>query len=170
MPARKKIAEPAPVNLLDMDAAARRRLSAPGLRTFVRIAERWGLSEEERLRVLGRPGRSTYHVWISKAREERELTLPFDALLRISAVLGIHKAIGIIFARRDEAALWLRSPNAGILFGGQRPVDLLTSGSQDHLMLLRRHLDAWRGGTFSAPRAEFDATAPAITDQDIVFI
>jgi len=170
MPARRNIAEPAPVNLLDIDAAARRRLSGPGLRTFVRIAEQWGFSEQERLRVLGRPGRSTYHLWIAKARAGRDLALPFDALLRISAVLGIHKALEIIFARQDEAARWLRSPNAGILFGDQRPVDLLTSGSQDHLMLLRRHLDAWRGGTFSAPRPDFDATAPVVTDGDIVFV
>ena len=170
MPARRKNAEPAPVNVLDMNATARRRLSAPGLRTFIRIAERWSLSEEKRLRILGHPGRSTYHVWIGKARSRRDLALPFDTLLRISAVLGIHQALDIIFARHDEAARWLRSPNAGLMFGGQRPVDLLTSGSQDHLMLLRRHLDAWPDGTFPAPSPNFDATVSVIADQDIVFV
>ncbi|HEY0420313.1 MAG TPA: antitoxin Xre-like helix-turn-helix domain-containing protein, partial [Acetobacteraceae bacterium] len=41
----------------------RRRLSGPGMRTFLNIADLWGLSEAERLRVLGFPGRSTYHGW-----------------------------------------------------------------------------------------------------------
>jgi hypothetical protein len=170
MPARRKVAEPDSISLVNIDAATRRRVSAPGLRTFVRIADQWGLSEAERLRVLGHPGRSTYHVWIAKARDGREVSLPFDALFRISAVLGIHKALEIIFVRQDEAVRWLRSANAGLMFGGQRPFDLLTSGSQDHLMLLRRHLDAWRGGTFSAPRSDFDSAAPAIADHDIVFV
>ena len=39
--------------------ANRRRLSAPALRTFVTIADLWGLTEEQRLLVLGFPARST---------------------------------------------------------------------------------------------------------------
>ena len=38
----------------------RRRLSAPGLRTFLTIADLWGLDERQRLLVLGLPSRSTY--------------------------------------------------------------------------------------------------------------
>ncbi len=104
------------------DAATRRRLSGPALRTFVAIAERWHLGEAERLRILGQPGRSTYYAWLDKAR------------------------------RGEAVAL---------------PLDLVTSGTQDGLMLVRRHLDAWRGGNFSAPSSD---AGPPLRDDDIVIV
>jgi hypothetical protein len=48
----------------------------------------------------------------------------------------------------DEDA-WLKKPHDAPVFGGQPPLNLLTSG----LMLVRRYLDAWRGGVFAAPNA-----------------
>ena len=54
-------AEPGPDRLdpRRLSPANRRRLSAPGLRTFLAIADLWGLTEEERRLVLGLPARST---------------------------------------------------------------------------------------------------------------
>lgn len=151
------------------DAAERRRLSGPAMRTFLRIADRWGLGEAERLRVLGLPGRSTYYGWVDKARRERTLALNLDVLLRISAVLGIHKALRIVFVHDREVKAWLLAANRGPSFGGQRPIDLITSGTQDGLLAVRRHLDAWRGGPFAAPNA-LDEVAEPLTDADIVIV
>src|SRR3979409_2221691 len=78
--------------------ANRRRLSAPALRTFLAIVDLWGLTEEQRLLVLGYPSRSTYHNWCKQAREHGTFTLDVDVLTRISAVFGIHQALGILFA------------------------------------------------------------------------
>ena len=50
------------------DPANRRRLSPPALRTFLAIADLWGLTEEQRRLVLGYPSRSTYHSWCRRAR------------------------------------------------------------------------------------------------------
>ena len=50
-------------------APNRKRLSAPALRTFLAIADLWGLTEEQRLLILGYPSRSTYHNWCRQARE-----------------------------------------------------------------------------------------------------
>ena len=133
------------------DGAARARLSGPGLRTFLNIAALWQLSERERLLLLGSPARSTYHNWVAKAQAGTRITLPLDTLLRISAVLGIHKALRILFADSTRALQWLRSENAAPLFGGQRPIDLLLSGTQVGPLELRRFLDAWRGGVFATP-------------------
>src|ERR1700682_3680042 len=72
--------------------ANRRRLSGPGLRTFLAIADLWGLTEEQRRLVLGLRARSTYRNWVKMVREHRDLTLGVDVLIRISAVLGIHQA------------------------------------------------------------------------------
>jgi Protein of unknown function (DUF2384) len=146
--------------------ANREKLSAPGLRAFLGIAGLWGLTEQERLLVLGLPARSTYHAWVRAAKGGGRITLPVDTLLRISAVLGIHKALRILFATDAEAVAWLRGPHAALPFAGQAPLALVIGGTQDGLMAVRRFLDAARGGLFMPPNA---ADAPPLADADIVF-
>ena len=149
--------------------ANRRRLSGPGMRAFLGIADLWGLSEAQRLLVLGLPARSTYHAWARAARGGAGVTLPVDTLLRISAVLGIHKALRILFPTEAEAAAWLRGAHAAAPFGGQAPLALVTGGTQDGLMAVRRFLDAARGGLFMAPNAA-DRDAAPLTDADITIV
>lgn len=134
-------------------AANRRRLSAPALRTFLAIADLWKLSEEERRLVLGYPSRSTYHHWAKLAREHGAFTLDVDTLTRLSAVLGIHQALGVLFETEAAAVAWLRDPNAALVFGGQPPLRLVTSGTLDSLLTVRRFLDALRGGGAIEPNA-----------------
>jgi len=149
--------------------ANRRVLSGPGLRAFVAIADRWGLSEADRLLVLGLPAHSTYHGWVKAARQQQDITLPVDTLLRISAVLGIHKALGILFQTEREGIEWLRGPHAALVFAGRPPIELATSCTQDGLLTLRRFLDAARGGLYMTPNAA-DIDFRPLTDDDIVFV
>lgn len=139
------------------------------MRTFLAIADLWTLSEEERLLVLGLPSRSTYYAWVKAARAQHDLTLAADTLIRISAVLGIHKALTILFKTERESVEWLRGPHGAMPFGGQAPIQLVTGGTQDGLMAVRRFLDAARGGLFMAPNAA-DQNALPLTDDDIVFV
>ena len=148
---------------------ARARLGAPALRTFAAIAERWRLSEAQRLSILGFPGRSTYHYWLAKARDQKRVLLPVDTLLRLSALLGIHKNLRILFSREEDGDAWLKKPHDAVVFGGQPPLSLVTSGTQDGLMLVRRYLDAWRGGVFAAPNAA-DRNFTPYSDDDIVIV
>jgi hypothetical protein len=151
------------------DAQSRERLGGPGLRSFAAIAELWGLSEAQRLSVLGFPGRSTYHHWLARAKAAKKLLLPVDTLLRISAVLGIHKDLRILFARAEDEQAWLSKPHDAVVFGGQPPLALVVSGTQDGLLLVRRYLDAWRGGVFAAPNAADEDFSP-YSDEDIVLV
>jgi hypothetical protein len=148
--------------------AERKRLSGPGLRTFVAIADLWGLGEQDRLSVLGEPARSTYYSWLKSAQLHDDITLSVDTLLRISAVLGIHKALKILFASEREGVEWLRGPHAATVFGGRPPLALVTCGTQDGLMTVRRFLDAARGGTYMEPNAA-DVEFTPYTDDDLVF-
>ncbi|TWB56141.1 uncharacterized protein DUF2384 [Nitrospirillum viridazoti] len=154
----------------DLTIADVRRISGPGMRTFLAIADRWGLTAGERLNVLGKPGQSAYRRWATRVLSGAELTLPIDTLLRISAVLGVHQALRTIFARDDDGTRWLKSPNSGPLFGGQAPLALLTNATQDGILIVRRHLDAWRGGLFAAPVPGFDDLVSPIASDDLLFL
>lgn len=147
--------------------ANRRRLSAPALRSFLAIADLWGLCEEERRLVLGYPSRSTYHHWAKLAREHHDITLDVDVLMRLSAVFGIHQALGVLHAHEHDAVAWLRNPHDGIVFGGKPPLTLITSGAQDGILLVRRFLDAARGGQYMEPN-RIDAGFTPYTQTDIV--
>lgn len=148
--------------------ANRRRLSGPAFRTFLAIADLWKLSEEQRRLVLGYPSRSTYHNWAKLTREHGEFTLDVDVLTRISAVFGIHQALGILFNTEADGVAWLRGPHAAPVFGGQPPLGLVTAGSLDSLMAVRRFLDAARGGLYMAPNS-LDAAFTPYEDSEIVF-
>src|SRR3954451_6739079 len=87
---------PPHLDQMRFEPANRRRLSAPGMRTFLALADLWRLTEQDRLRVLGYPARSTYHKWAKQAREHDDFTLDADVLTRISAILGIYGALRIL--------------------------------------------------------------------------
>jgi hypothetical protein len=148
--------------------ANRKRLSPPALRTFLAIADLWGLTEEQRFLVLGHPPRSTYYHWCKLARGHGTFTLDVDTLTRISAVFGIHQALGILFPTEQLGIEWLRDPHKATVFGGRPPLDLVTSGSQDGLLTVRRFLDGARGGLYMQPNAIDEAFTP-YNDSEIVF-
>jgi uncharacterized protein (DUF2384 family) len=148
--------------------ANRKRVSAPGMRTFLTIADLWELNETQRLLILGCPARSTFHKWAKTAREHGDLTLDVDTLTRISAVLGIHQALGVLHGSEGEGLAWLRAPHGATLFGRRRPLDLVTSGTQDGLMAVRRFLDAARGGVYMEPIAALDRNFEPYRDEDLV--
>ncbi len=156
------------LNSLRFAPANRRRLSGSAFRTFLAIADLWKLSEEQRRLILGYPSRSTYHNWAKLAREHGAFTLDVDVLVRISAIFGIHQALGILHASEAEGIAWLKRPHEASLFGGQPPLTLITSGTQDGLMAVRRFLDAARGGFYMPPNA-LDAAFTPYEDGEIVF-
>lgn len=159
---------PGQIDVSRFSPANRRRLSPPALRTFLAIADLWGLTEEQRRLTLGYPSRSTYHNWCKQAREHGAFTLDLDVLMRISAMLGIHQALGILFAEERLGVDWLRTPHYATVFGGQSPLALATSGTQDGLLTVRRFLDGARGGLYMQPNAIDEAFTP-YDESEIVF-
>ena len=129
------LAHPAP-------AIDRRGLSGPGLRAFFRIAEQWGLSVEEQMRLLGLAARSTYFKW----KKDPNVTLSRDTLERISYILGIYKALQILLPDPRAADEWVKRPNTAAPFGGRSALDRMLSGQVADLFIVRQYLDAQRGG------------------------
>ena len=119
----------------------RRRLSGPGIRTFFNIAAVWQLSADEQRGLLGWPAPSTFY----KYRAGDVGVLSFDTLTRLSLVLGIYKALHVLYPDPALADRWVRLPNAHALFGGQPALALMIDGGIDGLYQVRRLLDGRRG-------------------------
>lgn len=68
-----------------------------------------------------------------------------DMLTRVSMLVGIFKALRLLFSEplADE---WIRLPNKGPLYGGRRPLELMTEGGIPKLFDVRRDVDALRLG------------------------
>jgi hypothetical protein len=132
------------------------------------ISDLWGLSEEQRLLVLGYPSRSTYYNWCKRAREHATFTLGVDVLTRISAIIGIQQALDSLFPTERLGLEWLRVPHSAVVFGSRPPLELVTSGTQDGLLIVRRFLCAARGGIYMQPNA-IDAAFTPYAESEIFF-
>ena len=119
------------------------RMAAAGLRAFARIAQAWGLSVDEQLRLLGAPPRSTFFAW---RKQPDKASLPRDTLERLSNLLGIYKSLQILLPDAAAADAWVRQPNQAAPFGGRSALDRMLAGNVSDLHLVRRYLDGVRGG------------------------
>jgi hypothetical protein len=117
-------------------------LAAAGLRAFIRIADAWGLTVDEQMRLLGAPPRSTFYAWRKQPEHAR---LPRDTLERLSNLLGIYKSLQILLPDPAAADTWVRRPNAAAPFGGGTALQLMLGGNLSDLYQVRRYLDGARG-------------------------
>lgn len=109
-------------------------------RAFFRIMEVWRVDDAEARVLLGNPGRSTFYNY--KRGEGGALSA--DTLERISYVLGIYKALQLLFVQPQQADAWMRKPNAA--FGGRSALQHALGGKVVDLASVRGYLDAVRGG------------------------
>jgi len=68
-----------------------------------------------------------------------------DRLLRISHLIGIFKALNIIYSRKLADA-WVRLPNSNRIFAGRAPLAFMMSAGVPAIQTVHRLLDARRGG------------------------
>jgi hypothetical protein len=127
-------------------AVSDERMAAAGLRAFARIAEAWGLSVDEQLNLLGQPPRSTFFAW---RKHPEKASLSRDTLERLSNLLGIYKSLQILLPDAAAADAWVRQPNSAAPFGGGSALQRMLAGNVSDLNLVRRYLDAVRGGGWS---------------------
>ena len=110
------------------------------MRTFLNIARAWDLNFEDQRGLLGWPARSTLYNY----QNGKVPTLAYDTLQRISLVIGIYKALHILYP--DFADRWVRLPNNNPLFGGNSALDFMKNAGLGGLERVRRLLDSRRGG------------------------
>jgi hypothetical protein len=116
--------------------------AAAAFRAFLEISRLWKLTTDQQLTLLGQPARSTYYKWKKEGAEQ----LAPDTLERISYVLGVYKALQILFPDPARADEWVWRPNDAPIFGGRPAIERMLRGHVVDLYEVRRYLDAQLGG------------------------
>lgn len=125
-------AHPGVPAISDAEAAAMARAA-------VNLFARWGLSDAQAVVLLGGFSNRTWARW--KAGDIGRI--PRDLKARLSNLMGIHKALRIIFKESDRAYRWVSRANEA--FGGRTALDVMLGGELTDIMRVRRYLDAERG-------------------------
>jgi hypothetical protein len=131
-----------PAVLIDLNSRAEReRLSHAALVGFFRLSAAWSVRDEDARELLGGLSSSSFYEW----KKQPERVLEVDRITRISYLLGIYKALHILYGDKlaDE---WVHLPNTNPIFNGRTPLAYMLGGGLVAMQTVRRLLDARRGG------------------------
>jgi len=124
------------------DPATRERLSPAGIKAFLRIMEKWGIKDSDARELLGSMSSGSFYE-LKKTVPKRGLNQ--NALTRISLIIGIYKALNILYNTKLANA-WMTRPNSNPMFNGLAPMAYILRLGQPGMMNVRQLLDARRGG------------------------
>ena len=113
--------------------------AAAMFRAVTNLFRLWRVTDEQAATLLDLPLRS-FRRW--KADEVGRISR--DGKARLSNLMGIHKALRLIFREPQRGDDWIKSANAA--FEGRMALDVMLGGELTDLMRVRRYLDHERGG------------------------
>ena len=113
--------------------------AAAMFRAALNLFAKWELTDEQAATLLDMPVRS-YRRW----KAEGPGRISRDGRARLSNLMGIHKALRIIFSEPQRGYAWIRTGNTA--FAGTSALDVMLGGELTDIMRVRRYLDAERGG------------------------
>jgi len=118
----------------------RTRLSPAAIKGLLRIATHWKLRDDDTRSLLGGMSSGSFYTLKNRAK-----TLDEDQLTRISLLIGIYKALNILYGQKLADA-WITQPNTNPMFGGDSPLNYVRKGGIPAFLRVRQLLDARRGG------------------------
>ena len=117
------------------------RLSPTAIKGVLRVAKHWDIRDDDTRALLGGISSGSFYALKSQAPK----TLDEDQLTRISLLVGIYKALNILYSHKLADA-WMGLPNTNPMFAGDAPLNYVKRGGIPALMRVRQLLDARRGG------------------------
>ena len=109
------------------------------MESFLTLADKWELTTDDQIKLLGSPGRSTFFKWKKSGG-----TLPNDTIERISHLLNIYKCLEIVLPNPKSADTWIKKHNT--YFEGRSALEVMLDGQVSDIYRVRQYLDAQRGG------------------------
>jgi hypothetical protein len=110
------------------------------LRAAVNLFSLWKLTDKQAAILLDVPPRS-YVRWKANGKPGQWSR---DLKTRLSNLMGVHKALRIVFREPQRGYDWIHAPNGA--FGGKSALNVMMGGELTDLMRVRRYLDSERGG------------------------
>ena len=107
-------------------------------RAALNLFRLWDVTDDQAATLLDLTKR-TYARW--KAGDTGRIGR--DGKARLSNLLGIHKALRIVFNDAARGYAWVKAANDA--FGGRSALDIMMGGEITDIMRVRRYLDAERG-------------------------
>ena len=107
-------------------------------RACLNLFRLWKISDADAAVLLDLPPR-TFARWKTGVTGR----IGRDQKARLSNLMGIHKALRLIFREPERAHAWPTRPNSA--FDGHSALDIMLGGELTDLMRVRRYLDAERG-------------------------
>jgi hypothetical protein len=123
------------------DKGTQAKLSRSAIPAFFKTAQTWKLKDESARQLLGGVSNGVFY----QLKRGHKKTLDQDKLTRISLVLGIFKALNILYSQKLADA-WVSLPNSNPMFSGESPLNYMIQGGVPALLRVRQLLDARRGG------------------------
>ena len=117
------------------------KLSPSAVFAFFRLIDLWNLRDEDARGLLGGISNGAYY----SLKRRPAKTLDQDKLTRISLLLGIFKALNILYSKKLADA-WVQLPNSNPMFGGESPLLSMIKGGVPAMIRVRQLVDARRGG------------------------
>jgi hypothetical protein len=132
----------APAQPVDLSSKVEReRLSRSALQVFFNIMDKWSVRDEDARLLLGGVTNGPFY----EMKKDPDRVLDADKLTRVSYLIGIFKALNILYSEK-LADSWVQLPNSNRIFGNQSPLSFMTRGGIGAMETVRRLLDARRGG------------------------
>ena len=111
-------------------------------RMVVSLLDHWNLAPNDQAVLLGLSTQSRSTV--ARYRRGEPLADSADLLARAGHLLGIHKALRILFPHdRDLAYRWVTTPNRR--FADTAPLEVMKRHGYEGILAVRRYLDFERG-------------------------
>ena len=122
------------------DREIQEKLSPAAVRAFFSLTSHWKLRDEDARTLLGGISNGSFYQ-LKRAPK----TLDQDKLTRISLLVGIFKALNVLYSTKLADA-WVQRPNTNAIFGGESPLARMLKGGVPTMIRVRQLLDARRGG------------------------
>ena len=127
---------------LDLSSrAVQEKLSPAANRAFFSMVSQWGIRDEEARSLLGGISNGSFY----QLKRTPTKVLDQDTLTRVSLLVGIFKALNILFSTKLADA-WIRLSNNNSMFAGETPLAYMRKGGVPAMMRVRQLLDSRRGG------------------------
>ena len=130
MPRRPALVYPAtpppPAPPVDLsDRSTRERLSGPALRAFFNVMARWQVKDDDARQLLGGVTNGPYY----EMKRSPDRLLDVDRLTRVSLVVGIFKALGVLHS--ESLAFFHPGVREPVVFCAPLAKDLVLAGAGD---------------------------------------